>query len=170
MASRDVPAPVLDIFPPEPSTAASPAVAPAQSASSDAGHAQLASGRTLEWQAGDGGAEHVRVRGVSGEIELDVVLGEDGPRLRLKAAALALEAEGRVEVECDEFHVRAKSNIVHEAGGNMGENVAGNAVTVVGGDLRMTARTAGMRASRGDVRLKANDDVKLEGERIKLNC
>jgi hypothetical protein len=169
MASRDARAPVLEIFPPEPS-ATPPPTTPALAASGDSGTLQLASGRTLEWQASDGGAEHVRIRGVGGEIELDVTLTEEGPRLRFKAAELALEADGKVQVDCDEFHVRSRGDIVHEAAGNMGESVAGNAVTVVRGDLRVSARTAGVRATRGDVRLKANDDVKLEGERIKLNC
>ena len=110
------------------------------------------------------------VRGVGGEIELDVELTDAGPRLRFRAAALALEADGKVQVDCDEFHVRAKSGITQETDGDLGERVAGNAITVVDGHLRMSALTAGVRATRGDVRLKANDDVKLTGERIKLNC
>lgn len=169
MTSRDARAPVLEIFPAEPSTAPPPTT-PARPAEGDGGSLRLASGRSLEWQALDAGIEQVRIRGVGGEVELDITLTAAGPRLRFKAAALALEADGKVQVACDEFRVCSRGDIVHEAAGNMGASVAGNAVTVVGGDLRVSARTAGMRATRGDVRLKANDDVKLEGERIKLNC
>ncbi len=172
MASRRAREPVLEIFPPDPSATSPPCTPPPREAPADneAGTLQLASGRSLQWQALDDGTEHVRIHGVGGEIELDVVLTEDGPRLRFKAADLALEANGKVQVDCDEFHVRSKGDIIHEADGNMGERVEGNAVTVVRGNLRVSACTAGVRATRGDVRLKANDDVKLEGERIKLNC
>jgi len=169
MASRDTRARVLEIFPPEP-TAAPPPADQVEAATDSTTTVQLASGRSIEWHALEDGAEHLRIRGIDGDVELEVVLTESGPRLRFKAADIALEADGKVQVECDAFHVRAKSDIIHEAAGNLGETVGGNAVTVVRGDLRMSARTAGVRATRGDVRLKANDDVKLEGERIKLNC
>lgn len=169
MASRDTRARVLEIFPPDP-TAAPPPVGRVEVTTDSATTVQLASGRSIEWHALEDGAEHLRIRGVDGDVELEVVLTESGPRLRFKAADIALEADGKVQVDCDEFHVRAASGIIHETDGNMGERVAGDAVTVVKGDLRVSARTAGVRATRGDVRLKANDDVKLEGERIMLNC
>jgi hypothetical protein len=169
MASRDTRARVLEIFPPEP-TAAPPPVDQVEATTESTTPVQLPSGRSIEWYALEDGAEHLRIRGIDGDVELEVVLTESGPRLRFRAADIALEADGKVQVDCDEFHVRSRGDIVHEAAGNMGESVAGNAVTVVRGDLRMSARTAGVRATRGDVRLKANDDVKLEGERIKLNC
>jgi hypothetical protein len=171
MATRRAPEPVLEIFPPDPSATSPPSTAPQHEPDDrEAGTLRLASGRSLQWQALDDGTEHVRIHGVGGDVELDVVFTENGPRLRFKAADLALEADGKVQVDCDEFHVRSKGDIVHEADGNMGERVEGNAITVVRGNYRVSACTAGVRATRGDVRLKANDDVKLEGERIKLNC
>jgi hypothetical protein len=45
------------------------------------------------------------------------------------------------------------------------------------GDLRVDcdrfevrSRSAEITSTRGDVRIRANDDVKLNGERVKLNC
>ena len=99
-----------------------------------------------------------------------MVLTENGPRLRFKAADLALEADGKVQVDCNEFRVRASSGIVYETAGDKAESVGGNAVTVVQGDARTAGRTVGIQAIRGDVRVKANDDVKLTGERVLLNC
>ena len=166
MASRRAPEPVLEIFPADPS-ATPPPETPGDSTP---GTVRLESGRSIEWQALGNCTEHVRIHGLGGEVELDVLLTKNGPRLRFRAADLALEADGKVQVDCDEFHVRSKGDIIHEAEGNMGERVEGNAITVVRGNFRLSACTAGVRATRGDVRLKANDDVKLEGERIKLNC
>ena len=119
MATRSAPEPVLEIFPPDPSATSPPSAAPQQEApnAGEAGTLRLASGRSLQWQALDDGTEHVRIHGVGGDVELDVVLTENGPRLRFKAADLALEADGKVQVDCDEFHVRSKGDIVHEATG-----------------------------------------------------
>lgn len=38
------------------------------------------------------------------------------------------------------------------------------------GDIATRAREQVIEARLGDVRVKANDDVKLNGERIRLNC
>jgi hypothetical protein len=38
------------------------------------------------------------------------------------------------------------------------------------GDIVSEARAQIIRASAGDVRVVANDDVVMDGERIKLNC
>lgn len=169
MASRRAPEPVLEIFPPDPSDTPPLSTQPSREAP-ESGTLPLASGRSIQWQALDDGTEHVRIHGVGGEIELDVVLTENGPRLRFKAADLALQADGKVQVDCDEFRVRATSAIVHETPGDKAESVGGNAVTVVQGDVRTAGRTVGIQAIRGDVRVKANDDVKLTGERVLLNC
>lgn len=172
MASRSAREPMLEIFPHDPSSASPPSTAPPRDvpADSEAGTLQLASGRSLQWQALDDGTEHVRIHGVGGEVELHVALTEDGPRLRFKAADLALEADGKVQVDCEEFNVQARSAIVQHTDGDLEQRAAGNAVVVADGDVRMSGQTAGVRAKRGDVRLKANDDVKLTGERILLNC
>lgn len=39
----------------------------------------------------------------------------------------------------------------------------------VAGRLRLEGETVAVRARRGDVELEANDDVRLRGERIRLN-
>ena len=38
------------------------------------------------------------------------------------------------------------------------------------GDLKTTGRTQTIVADLGDVKLKANDDVRLNGERVLVNC
>ena len=74
--------------------------------------------------------------------------------LRFRAADLELASAGEVRIDCDRFHVRAAQGIVQETGG----------------ELALSGRTAKIEAERGDVEIEANDDVKLRGERIKLNC
>ncbi|APR88181.1 hypothetical protein A7982_13530 [Minicystis rosea] len=113
----------------------------------------LPSGRAIEAVAGPDG-ERVRVRGRGGEVEIEVILTERGPVLKMRAVDLELSAAGAVRVDCDRFHVRAASGIVQETGG----------------ELALGGRAATITAERGDVAIEANDDVRLRGERVKLNC
>jgi hypothetical protein len=94
------------------------------------------------------------VRGLSGEVEVEVLLTERGPVLRFRAADLELSAAGEVRVDCDRFAVQAKNGILQESGG----------------DVVLRGAAARIEAERGDVEIEANDDVQLRGERIKLNC
>ncbi|MGD0835583.1 MAG: hypothetical protein ABSB49_02945 [Polyangia bacterium] len=40
----------------------------------------------------------------------------------------------------------------------------------VAGDLHSEARVQNVTATLGDVNVRANDDVKMTGERIRMNC
>ena len=46
----------------------------------------------------------------------------------------------------------------------------GDVAIVAAGDLETRARTQTIAAELGDVRVVANDDVRLTGERIRMNC
>ena len=106
----------------------------------------LPSGRSIECQDAEAGGELVTIRGRNGQVELEVRLTEAGPVLRFDAAQLELRSTGAIRAICDRFEVEAA------------------------GAVSMVARVVDIRATRGDVRVQANDDVKLNGERIKLNC
>lgn len=133
------------------------------------GRLRLTSGRVVRFDT-LGPAEELTVFSAGGEVELRVSLTSDGPRLHFKAADLVLDAQGRVEMDCDEFVVRAKRGIHQESGGDLTTRVAGDVRTNVDGDVALEGRVVNVSARRGDVALKANDDVRLDGERVKLNC
>jgi hypothetical protein len=128
------------------------------------------SGRRIEVESDRDGRDHVTVRGVEGQVELEVTLTERGPVLRFRAAEMQLEAAGRLSVQCEELDVQATRGIRHETQGDLEQLVGGDAATVVSGELRSQARSTEIRSMRGDVRIRANDDVRLNGERVKLNC
>jgi hypothetical protein len=113
----------------------------------------LPSGRAVEARAERDG-ERVTVRAASGEVEVEILLTDRGPVLRLRAVDLQLAAEGAVSVDCGELRVRAERGIVQETGG----------------EIALRGRAAKIESERGDVEIAANDDVVLRGERIKMNC
>lgn len=129
----------------------------------------LRAGRILELD-GSGPEDVITIKGTSGAVELAIRLTEDGPRLRFESAELELAATRDVRVRCERFTVEAKEDITHVAGGNLLQNIGGEAVIDVRGKLTTRSLETWIEARRGNVHVEANDDVRLLGERIKLNC
>lgn len=122
---------------------------------------ELPSGRRVSCEE-EASGELVTIQGPEGGVELRVLLTDDGPVLRFDAARLELRSAGAIRAECERFEVAARSDVVQEAGGDISLRARG--------DLSTRARTTSVTSTRGDVALKANDDVTLDGERVKLNC
>ena len=98
--------------------------------------------------------EHDRVVliGKSGRIELTLEITESGAKVVVDAADLAIRAKNKVAVECDTFEVAARQ-IVAKATQS----------------ASIEAPDASLHATEGDLSLRANDDVKINGERVLLN-
>lgn len=129
----------------------------------------LPSGRTVRAQATAAG-DRIRIESATGDVELEVTMTPTGPLLRFRAADVQLAASGEVAVDCESFTVRAEKAITHETGGDSREVVGGHKLTKVRGTHTALARRTHIEAKRGDVKIIANDDVEVVGERVKLNC
>jgi hypothetical protein len=70
--------------------------------------AKLPLGRALRVERGRDGAL-VSIREPAGRVELEfeIAVTKDGPRVRVRAAALEIEAAERLTARCKEFHVEA---------------------------------------------------------------
>ena len=146
-----------------------PAARPAQRREPHSGTVtRLPSGRAVHLGQQDA-RESIRVTSPEGETELQVEFTPQGPVLRFQSAALDLQADA-VRLQCRTFELQASEQIVERSGGRVDRSAAGDVKETIGGDLVTEARIVEVRARRGDVRLRANDDVRLNGERVKLNC
>jgi hypothetical protein len=114
----------------------------------------LPSGRVVECRSEGADRDAITVRGAGGAVELEVILTPAGPVLRFRAAAIELEAAGKLRLDCEDLELHARRD----------------ASVRVGGDFVTEAQTTTIRSERGDVLVEANDDVVLHGERVKLNC
>lgn len=128
----------------------------------------LPSGRTIEVQT-EADADVLRFRAPGGECVLTIHLTDAGPVVRIGAAALEVRAATRLSLECDEFQLRAAKNAAIEVGGDLVERVGGSAHRVTQGEATFEARHARMQAHPGGIDLRANDDVRVTGERVLLN-
>jgi len=84
-----------------------------------------------------------------------------GLSLCIESGALTLLSSGTLRVDAERLELRGRSGVTIESGGD--------AALAVAGDLTVRASSQELRATLGDVRLAANDDVKVDGERILLN-
>ncbi len=127
-----------------------------------------ASGRRLE--AGvDGEADLVELRDPSGRLELRLRVTAEGPVLEIDAAALRLCARD-ISVSCERFTVEAERSVELHSQGEILQRAHGDALLQSQGDLRMHGASTELRATLGEMRLHANDDVRVNGERVRLNC
>lgn len=107
----------------------------------------LASGRSVVCRSKEESRDEVTILGPGGEVLLEVELTPAGPVLRFRAAQVELDCQGSLKVRCESFDVRTTGDIVQHAGGEIS-----------------------LEARRGNVDVRANDDVNLNGERVRLNC
>lgn len=97
-----------------------------------------------------------------GQLTLSVQLTEQGPVLRFEGASLVLQAAGSLSVEAEDLHLHGRNSVSLTTDGDL--------VLRAAGDLTSEARIQNLTATLGDVNVRANDDVKVLGERIRMNC
>lgn len=115
----------------------------------------LGDGWTAGLSAVAGGAL-LRVGGgpSGGTMEIVIALTSEGPVLRARAAALEVIADKDIVARCESFRVEARKDVSFTAGET----------------LRTEGRRVEVEATHGSVNVEANDNVKLLGENILLNC
>lgn len=103
----------------------------------------------------------LRLVAASGDVAFSVRITPDGPVLRFESD-LRIEASGALEFAGTSVVLSGKEGVRINSGGDASIEVAG--------DLTSTARVQNLNARLGNVNVKANDDVRLTGERVRLNC
>lgn len=109
----------------------------------------------------DAGGNVLRILDPRGRVTLSVEVTEKGPVLRFESG-LQVRTEGHLDFEAQRVAIRGREGVRIESGADTHIRAAG--------DLSSEARIQNIRARLGNVNLKANDDVKLRGERVRLNC
>jgi hypothetical protein len=106
-------------------------------------------------------ASVLRIFGSDGRVTLSIEVTESGPVLCFEGG-LEVRASGALDFAAQRVAIRGREGVRIESGGD--------AHIRAEGDLHSEARVQNVRARLGNVNVKANDDVKLRGERIRLNC
>lgn len=104
----------------------------------------------------------IRFLAPSGAVTLSVFVTERGPVLRFEGASLVLQAAGELALEADTLRLHGRTSVAVTTDGDLTMQATG--------DLHSEARVQTIRATLGDVSVSANDDVRLVGERVRMNC
>jgi hypothetical protein len=123
-------------------------------------HAEIRRGRS---------EESLTLRTRDGQLMLAIEMTDRGPLLRLSGGALQISAASTLSLEASHLELSAESATV-DVRGDLVERVGGDASREVAGGASLLARDIALQATRGGVAVKANDDVDLDGERVRLNC
>jgi hypothetical protein len=109
-----------------------------------------------------GDRNRIFFRGPDGRVSLSIEVTANGPILRFDGPGLAIETTGPLAINAETLSLHGRQGLTLSSGGDAGIQIAGS--------LESSARIQTIRAELGDVCLKANDDVRLIGERVLLNC
>jgi hypothetical protein len=93
---------------------------------------------------------------------LSIKMTDGGLVVNLQAFQLNLTALDELNFFSKKIKMAASEDFSIETGGNFTQKTVG--------DAQNSARSHQITADLGNVNVKANDDVRLDGERIKLNC
>lgn len=104
-----------------------------------------------------------------GVVCLSIRLGPAGPMVEVHAASLRVATEGELVLDCDRLEVNARTDISLISAGGIIQDAHGDVIVRADGEIASEAAGQQHHARRGSVDIRANDDVMLEGERVKLN-
>jgi uncharacterized protein (DUF2345 family) len=109
-----------------------------------------------------GGRNLIHLRNSEGRTSLTIEVTSSGPVLRFDGPGLTIESTGALALSAETIALHARDGLSLSSGGDASIHVKG--------DLETSARVQKIRAALGNVELEANDDVRVVGERILLNC
>jgi len=103
----------------------------------------------------------LRFLAANGDVVLAIHVTERGPVLRF-GRTLTIEAPEELVLESERVSIRGCESVEVTSGEDLHLTAAR--------DLHASARIHNITAELGNVNVKANDDVKLNGERVLVNC
>jgi hypothetical protein len=100
--------------------------------------------------------------GRDGKASLVIQVTEHGPVVRLEGAAIQIEAQGELSLNAERVAIHGRESLALTSDGNVS--------IATPGDIHSDARSHKITSRLGNVDIKANDDVTIDGERIRMNC
>ena len=115
------------------------------------------------------GEERVEVRAADGSLLIALRLTDDGPVLSVAGASIEIGAAKRLSLRAETVHLAASGDLSIEAGGGLFQRAGGSSVREIAGLDRATAGEIEIEVHPGGISMRANDDVDIVGERVRLN-
>ena len=128
---------------------------------SDAHDIELVAGQRLVVEHRSNG-DVIQIVAADGHMAMRISVTPAGALLELVGVDLKIKTEGDLSIEADRlaFHGRSSVAVTTE----------GDAIFYAAGDMHSRARIQNIKADLGNVNVSANDDVSINGERVRVNC
>jgi hypothetical protein len=104
----------------------------------------------------------LRVMLPDGAVGISITITPQGITMNVVGADLLLQTTGALAVRADTLSLHGERSVSVTTGGD--------ATLKATGDMYSEARIQNIQATLGNVNVRANDDVQLDGERIRLNA
>jgi len=108
------------------------------------------------------GEDCLRLIDAQGTTSLIIRLTSAGPVVEISGGSMALKVDGDLAIAARRLHLHGSEGVAISSDAD--------ARIVAGQNLVTQGRRQEVTATHGDVRVFANDDVKIDGERIRMNC
>lgn len=108
------------------------------------------------------------VIGQDGTVCLRMTLGKEGPVVEMRTRSFKLAATEELRLDCDRMEINANRQVSIRSA-SLEQSISGDIRMQAGGLIHSEAYAQRIEARLGDIELRANDDVALDGEQIRLN-
>ena len=103
-------------------------------------------------------------------LQLVIRIKNEGLEVDINASQLNIHAAEELTLSSKKVNIAASEQLNIETPGNLVMEIGKDCLTQVAGTNKNIAQTQRIVADLGNVELKANDDIRLDGERVLLNC
>ena len=104
----------------------------------------------------------IRIVAGDGRMAMRIRVTPAGALLELEGVDLKIQTAGDLAIEADRLAFHGRSSVALTTGGD--------ALLYAAGDMHSRARIQNIKADLGNVNVTANDDVSINGERVRVNC
>jgi len=118
----------------------------------------------------DSANEELKLLDAEASTLLVITVSDKGLVLNLNALQLNIRALDEINLSGRQINIEAAEHLSLKSGGTMQQTVETDLQVDTGGTSISRAKVQKIEATLGNAEIKANDDVRLDGERVKLNC
>jgi hypothetical protein len=102
--------------------------------------------------------------------QLTISIRSEGLSLQINANEININAVNRLNFYGKEVNIEASDAIRIKTDGDLIHEIGNDSTATIGGTNNNKAQSHMITAELGNVEIKANDDVRLDGERVLFNC
>lgn len=128
---------------------------------------KFATGHTLSTNKELG---EINITNNKNELQLTILITASGIAINANANQLNVTASDQINLQSKRINIEASELLMLKSEGHFVQEIHKDALTEIKGTNKHLAKSQKIVATTGDIEMKANDNIKLQGEQVLLNC